>query len=295
MPCRSGRPGTTPGSARTELQGTEAGLRLETAFIEEWGAANQPRLRAYKFGALALLPLLVWLGWRSRKTVTTEPAMQAAAKVLRRPISAWLLLVLIGVPFFFPDAPLVLHQMALLLALVPVLRLLPQRVFEVLGRWPIVGTVLYLLYRLSILLLGQPLYYRLYTLGSRWSRPRCSSGCSCRRRQPARAGRHAGDLTASSARSAWVAVAALLVGNRRQRRRQRLARGDADRRGARQRLRGPRPVCRRERAVLDPQPAAGAARDDALPRDHAARRAAAGKHQQAGDVRGAGRPGSSSR
>ena len=111
-----------------ELKGTEAGLRLETAFLEEWGAANQPRLRAYKFGALTLLPFLVWLSWRSRKTVTTEPAMQAAAKVLQRPLSAWLLLVLIGVPFVFPDAPLVLHQTALLLALVPVLRLLPQRV-----------------------------------------------------------------------------------------------------------------------------------------------------------------------
>jgi small-conductance mechanosensitive channel len=147
-----------------ELKGVEAGLRLETAFMDEWGAANQARLRAYKFGALALLPLLVWLSWRSRKTVTTEPAMQAAAKVLQRPISAWLLLVLIGVPFVFPDAPLVLHQTVLLLALVPVLRLLPQRVFEVLGRWPIVGTVLYLLYRLSIFLVGQPLHYRLYTL-----------------------------------------------------------------------------------------------------------------------------------
>jgi small-conductance mechanosensitive channel len=91
--------------------------------------------------------------------------MQAATKVLRRPLSAWLLLSLIGVLFFFPDAPLVMHQMALLLALVPVLRLLPDRVFEVLGRWPYFGTALYLLYRLNILLLDQPMYFRLYTLG----------------------------------------------------------------------------------------------------------------------------------
>jgi small-conductance mechanosensitive channel len=153
------------GLTTSGLEGTASGLRLETAFVEEWGAANQSRVRAYKFGALALLPVLVWLSWRSRKTVATEPDMRAAQKVLQRPVSAWLLLVLIGVLFFFPDAPLVLHQMALLLALVPVLRLLPQRVFEVLGRWPIVGTILYLMYRLSILLLGQPLYYRLYTLG----------------------------------------------------------------------------------------------------------------------------------
>jgi small-conductance mechanosensitive channel len=148
-----------------ELKGAEAGLRLETAFIGEWGAANQPRIQAYKVGALVLLPFLLWLGWRSRKTVATEPAMQAAAKVIRRPISAWLLLVLIGVPFLFPDAPLVLHQIALLLALIPVLRLLPASVFKLLGGWPYVATVLYLLYRLSVLLLSQPTFYRVYTLG----------------------------------------------------------------------------------------------------------------------------------
>jgi len=148
-----------------EMKGTEAGLRLETAFLEEWGKANRPRIQAYRIGALLLLPMLLWLAWRSRKTVVTEPAMQAAARVLRRPLSAWLLLVTIGVPFFFPDAPLVLHQMALMLAMVPVLRLLPQRVYEVLGRWPVFGTILYLLYRLSVVLLGQPLLYRMYMLG----------------------------------------------------------------------------------------------------------------------------------
>jgi potassium-dependent mechanosensitive channel len=149
----------------SELSGTEAGLKLEAAFIVEWGAANQARVRAYRIGALALLPLLLWLAWRSRRTVTTEPAMQAAVKVLRRPFSAWLLLTLLGVLFFFPDAPIVLPQLALLLALVPMLRLLPDHVFQVLGRWPYVGTALYLLYRLSFLLLGHPLHYRLYTLG----------------------------------------------------------------------------------------------------------------------------------
>ena len=148
----------------SELKGAEAGLRLETAFVTEWGAANQPRIRAYRISALVLLPFMLWLGWRSRKTTMTEPAMQAAAKVLRRPLSAWLLLVTVGIPFAFPDAPLVLHQIALLAALVPVLRLLPERVFQVLGYWPYVGTALYVLYRLSVLLLGQPIYYRLYTL-----------------------------------------------------------------------------------------------------------------------------------
>ena len=125
-----------------ELQGASAGLRLETAFVNEWGKANGSRIRGYKIASVVLLPLLLFLAYRNRKVVPTEPEMQAAARVLSRPISAWLLLTLVGVMFFFPDAPLVMHQIALLLALIPVLRLLPQKVYDVLGPWPYVGTVL---------------------------------------------------------------------------------------------------------------------------------------------------------
>jgi potassium-dependent mechanosensitive channel len=193
-----------------ELQGAEAGLRLETAFIDEWSKANQPRLRGYKLASMLLLPLLLFLAYRNRKVVATEPEMQAAARVLSRPISAWLLLSLVGVIFFFPDAPLMLHQTALLLALVPVLRLLPQKVYEVLGPWPYVGTALYLLYRLSFLLLGQPLYYRLYLLAVAIVTASAILWLlysSKRRRERAGAAPAPGFATTMS----WLAVIALLV------------------------------------------------------------------------------------
>jgi potassium-dependent mechanosensitive channel len=194
-----------------ELQGAESGLRLETSFIQEWGAANQHRLRGYKAAVVVLLPLLLLLAYRSRKRVYTEPEMQAAARVMRRPLSAWLLLTLIGVVLVFPDAPLVMHQMAMLLALIPVLRLLPLQVFQVLGPWPYVGTALYLLYRLGFLLLGQPLFYRLYILAVSVVSAGVISWLlySAARRQP-RAG---SELATSILRAtAWVAVLALVVG-----------------------------------------------------------------------------------
>jgi len=59
---------------------------------------------------------------------------------------------------------MIMHQVALLLALVPVLRLLPREVFVVLGPWPYVATGLYLLERLSFLVLANQLYFRLYML-----------------------------------------------------------------------------------------------------------------------------------
>jgi potassium-dependent mechanosensitive channel len=164
-----------------EMRDVERGLRLESSFIREWSTANQYRLLGYKAGAVALLPLLLLLAYRSRRKAYTEPEMQAAARVIRRPVSAWLLLTLIGVVLVFPNAPLVMHQLAMLLALIPMLRLLPQKVFQVLGPWPYVGTALYLLYRLGFLLLGQPLFHR--SISSSWrasQRPR-SCGCSTRR------------------------------------------------------------------------------------------------------------------
>jgi small-conductance mechanosensitive channel len=147
-----------------EAKGAVAGLRLENYFLQQWGAANQQRLLAYKLVALALLPVMLWLAWRSKRIVGTEPEMREAAQVLLRPFSAWLVLVLLGVPFWFPDGPLILHQIALLAALVPVLRLLPRRIFEVLGPLPYIATGLYLAYRLGFLLMGQPLYHRMYLL-----------------------------------------------------------------------------------------------------------------------------------
>ena len=183
--------------------------------------------------------------------------MQAATKVLRRPFSAWLLLTLIGVLFFFPDAPLVMHQMALLLALVPMLRLLPDRVFEVLGRWPYFGTALYLLYRLNILLLDQPMYYRLYTLGiALVSAATLVWLLLSSQRRHERAG----------TRPAHGAIRVFGLGRGggparrvgRQHRGQRVAGRDADRRGARQRLCRTGALCRRQRARLGAEPAAGA-------------------------------------
>jgi small-conductance mechanosensitive channel len=64
-----------------------------------------------------------------------------------------------------PEAPIILHQFALFLALVPVLRLLPPRIHEVLGPWPYVATGLYLLHLVGFLFLGNAYYHRLYLLG----------------------------------------------------------------------------------------------------------------------------------
>jgi small-conductance mechanosensitive channel len=138
----------------------KAGLDIERDFLAEFQLANGDRLLAGKIVALSLLPLLFWLSRRSRKLVTDDPELQASARVLLRPVSSWLVLVLVGAIFMQADAPLLMTQTALLLALVPVLRLLPQRLYDVLGPWPYIVTALYVLKGLGFFLVPSPFLYR---------------------------------------------------------------------------------------------------------------------------------------
>ena len=146
------------------LSTLQVGLQIENDFQAEYDAAYQGRLRTLHVTALLLLPLIFWVSRRSRKLVADDPEMKSSVQALLRPISAWLVIVLVGVLFLEPDAPIIRHQGALLLALVPVLRLLPRKVFAVLGPWPYIATGLYLLAQLSFMFVGVPLLHRVYLL-----------------------------------------------------------------------------------------------------------------------------------
>lgn len=154
-----------PTASGSALQSVQAGLSVEQRFLDEYAAATADHQLRKNLVSLLLLPLLLWLSVRSRRVVSDDPEIQASTRVLRRPISSWIILLMMGVIVLQPDAPVLLHQLALFIALVPVLRLLPPKVYEVLGPWPYIATGLYLLKQLSFLLIANPLHYRVYLLG----------------------------------------------------------------------------------------------------------------------------------
>ncbi|MBF6025513.1 mechanosensitive ion channel family protein [Lysobacter niastensis] len=149
------------------LESLVSGMKIELGFLREYSAANLGNTRVLNLFQLLLLPLLLWLGYRSRRAEASvaDPRFAAADKVLRRPVSTWLLLSMMGVLVFEPDAPLLLHQIAMLVALVPVLRLMPPESSRLLGPWPYVAAGLYLLERLGFLFLANGFFYRSYHLG----------------------------------------------------------------------------------------------------------------------------------
>jgi small-conductance mechanosensitive channel len=140
------------------------GLSIERDFLQEFTAANTDRLQLRALFAVALLPLLVWLSARSRRLVSEDPELKASAQVLLRPISSWLVLVLVGTIVLEPEAPIIVQEVALLLVLIPVLRLLPREVYAAMGWWPYVATGLYVLHRLGFVFMAHPFYHRLHLL-----------------------------------------------------------------------------------------------------------------------------------
>jgi small-conductance mechanosensitive channel len=199
-----------PSISGDALKSVASGIDAERRFIEEYGAAKRGVHYFKNVVALVMLPLLVWLSNRSRKIVSTDPEIQDSVRVLRRPISSWLVLIMVSVVLFEPRAPFLMHQVALLLALIPVLRLLPPSVFEVLGAWPYVATGLYLLQRLSYLFIANPLHYRVYLLGLTLLAAVLLAWLLWERRP--RGGSAALKLSHRLMRlSAWMAIAALLL------------------------------------------------------------------------------------
>ncbi|MDR0184189.1 mechanosensitive ion channel family protein [Lysobacter arvi] len=147
------------------------GIGIEARFLAEYGASDFGNQRALHILQILLLPVLLLLSWRARRArreaekAGAEPEpVDATTRVLQRPISSWLLLSMMGVLAFEPDAPLLAHQFAMLVALVPVLRLLPPQSGRLLGIWPYVATALYLLERVAFFFLANALVYRWYHL-----------------------------------------------------------------------------------------------------------------------------------
>lgn len=152
------------GASPSTLALLRDGLEIELQFAREYSAAGTGNQRALHALQLLLLPLLLWLAHKSRTAIRTGVMSETSAGVLGRPVSTWVLLSMLGVLALEPDAPLMVQQIALVLAALPVLRLLPPASRRHLDHWPRVITGLFLAERLGFLFLANTLYYRLSTV-----------------------------------------------------------------------------------------------------------------------------------
>lgn len=155
-------------NTQATLAAMDRGLDIEQQFAIDYSTNDTGNQRALRVVQVLLLPLIVWLVLRSRRPARNRrdeaAAPQEGAQALRRPVSAWLLLSMLAVLVFEPDAPLLVQEVVMLVALVPALRLLPAGTLGALGAWPYVAVALYALDRLGLAVLADAGRYRLFLL-----------------------------------------------------------------------------------------------------------------------------------
>jgi small-conductance mechanosensitive channel len=146
---------------QTTVDAMQRGLEIESQFARDYNAAGNANQQVLRVVQLLLLPLIIWLVVRSRHGAASAGTTVSA---LQRPFSAWLLLAMLSVLVFEPDAPLLVQEIALVLALVPVLRLLPSNTAAWLGVPPYIAVGLYALDRFGVAAVADPGFYRLFLL-----------------------------------------------------------------------------------------------------------------------------------
>ena len=149
------------GGAGAPLDAMQRGLDIEARFANDYNAASTGNQQALRVLQILLLPLILVLALRSRRHGSLP---EAGTSALRRPVSAWLLLSLLAVLVFEPDAPLLVEEFVLMLALIPVLRLLPKNTAAWLGMPPSIAVGLYAIDRLGVAIVADVGLYRLFTL-----------------------------------------------------------------------------------------------------------------------------------
>lgn len=152
------------GGTRAAIVEMERGLEIESQFAVDYRAAHTGNQQALAIVQVLLLPLIAWLVLRNRRTSQKGTQPRKITRALRRPISAWLLLSMLSVLVFEPDAPLLVEEFALLIALVPVLRLLPSGVLRSFGIWPYIAIALYVIDRVGLAVVADIGPYRLFLL-----------------------------------------------------------------------------------------------------------------------------------
>lgn len=136
----------------------ERGMLIERQFAIDYQAAGTDNQHALLLVQVLLLILLVWLSMRNRRTATA--ATVTTHHALHRPVSTWVLLSMVGVLVLEPDAPMLVHEIALMAALIPVLRLLPKRRRGSSAVWPFAAVLLYAVDRLGVLASADSSLYR---------------------------------------------------------------------------------------------------------------------------------------
>lgn len=153
----------TPMDSKAAFDAADRGLAIEAGFARDYRAAGGTNQQALRLLQVVLILLIGWLAMRSRRTQGV-PGVSRTARALRRPVSSCILLCMLAVLVLEADAPLLVEEFVLLIALVPALRLLPGGALHELRTWPYVAVALYVVDRMGVVVVGDAALYRMFIL-----------------------------------------------------------------------------------------------------------------------------------
>jgi small-conductance mechanosensitive channel len=142
------------------------GLQAELTFMQEYDSVHQNRTNAVMVLSLLLLPLFLWLSRQAKAGMLTDSGLAMYRQTLTRPVSAWLLLTIMFLVMLQFNGPALRLKLLLILAWLPIMRLLSGHLKESVGRWIYLSAAFYLVNLVSEVLSGNPLLYRLILLAN---------------------------------------------------------------------------------------------------------------------------------
>jgi potassium-dependent mechanosensitive channel len=150
---------TGSGEARIAV-GIRETLEIDAAFGRDYDAAHIDTMRVSIAGGVLLLPLMLWLRFRARRTIDARHATEVSMHALLRPWAAWLVLVALDEVLFGFRGPVIRQEAVIALAWIPVLRLLPPRMLTIISPWAYLSAGCYLLNAAASLLVADQIWYR---------------------------------------------------------------------------------------------------------------------------------------
>jgi len=139
-------------------------LRAEVEFMNEFDRSFDGINTSALWLGLLSLPVFVGVSRRARKAIAANPALTRHPRALMRPVSAWLLMLLATLLFINFLGPTTMLKALLALAWLPIMRLQPERMRQLLGGWIYLSGVFLLLQLFGQLVGSLPLLYRLVIL-----------------------------------------------------------------------------------------------------------------------------------
>lgn len=161
---------------------------LELGFLARYESVPHPARTAALVVLAIALPFLLWGLRRARHAVERNSTSSVHLDVLSRPWSTWMLIALLLLMLVQIDGPVLRTKLLMLLALFPVMRLQPESVRRLFGRWFYLAGGLFLVAIVAEVLAEEALWHRMLVLllavvsaaalGAWWRRQRGRPGLS---------------------------------------------------------------------------------------------------------------------